>query len=723
MLLADITIHADNTRSCKHCSTTFTASSDSAAWRKHIASKHAGRERELLALQKHLASRTSSERDDAASVISSSASSESAAAAASTVSSTSGSNDKKQRFVFDMMKPKREELLKALARAFAANSFPNQAVESLEVRQLLQMLGFPGVLPSRESIRLTISQLSDDTRRQVAERLRGAIVTVAADGWTNVKRQKITNMVPIVNGVAFYWCSIANAGENTAEWLASQMLPVIRKLIGEYGARVVGIVVDNEAVNGAAHRFLLPDLPFLLHIPCAAHTIQLIVRSCLALPYFAPLVLQFVELVRHFDAKQHRIALRRQQDSHEVKPLVVQKPCDTRWSSLLRAAERMLQLEREVKHVCLESLPSLTAEFWPKLRELVAFLKPFQIATDRIQRDSATLYTVYMEFVQLRQHAEQYEWAQGCLDDRWSRRVHVEAVTASAMLSFITPVGLDQQAAQQFILTFGTAYISHYSLLPLKTQQEISDTLTMQVADFNGREGIFHQLNERIESVKRMARAGAASADHPVQWSPRKVWLLYPGVELALVALALLSVSASEAAVERTFSAQGRVHSKARNQLSNEAVEAEMMIKFNSCALRNERPQLFGSVIDMGEDVDKSDEDAATLVPSEPEEGEIHESMQLLDDEVEEEEEEKQSVAAPSTGAERRRLKRQPSVTFSNMSDFLAWFIAQHKLSADSSVSGDVETALIAMSARLSNTPGARTLKLSLQAALAALKS
>jgi hypothetical protein len=725
MLQKDITINADNSRSCNHCSTTFSAKSDSGPWRKHMQSAHKERELELAALHKLLHARTSTERDDAVSVVSSAKSPAAAAASVVTTSSSdsSSSSSKKQRTVSDMLKPKRQLLLEALARAFAANSWAHEAVESLEVRQLLQLLGFPGALPSRASIRATIAQVSMSTRAEVAERLRGAIVTVGADGWTNVKRQKITNIVPMVNGVAYYWCSITNTGENTAEWLASQLLPVIRELIADCGARVVGCVVDNEAVNGAAHRLLLPDLPFLLHIPCAAHTIQLIVRSCLALPHFSLIVQQFVDLVRHFDAKQHRIALRRQQEQHEVKQLVVQKPCDTRWSSLLMSAERMLLLEREVKHVCLDTLPSLTAEFWPKLRELVTFLKPFQVATDRIQRDCATLYTVYEQFCMLRQHAERHEWARACIDDRWEKRVHVNAVTASAMLSFVEPVGLDAQAAQQFIITFGAAYIWHYKLLPLE-QRQIADTLMMQLADFNGREGVFQQLQQQVETMKRVAAATAASSAGPAPWSPRKVWLLYPGVALGIVAVALLSMSASEAAVERTFSAQGRLHTKARNLLDSDSVEAEMMQKFNSRALRSDIPQLFGSVIDMDEAVDKFDEDAATVVPVAIEDGELDERMELLEeDEVMEEEPAAAAAAAQPTSAQRRALRRQPSVTFSSMSEFLSWFIDKHKLTAGSTITCDVESALIALSNRLSDTPGARTLKQRLQAALAALRS
>jgi len=208
--------------------------------------------------------------------------------------------------------------LNALAVAFAANSIAYAVVENSAFRALLTTLGWPGDLPSRELVRNAVQHNSAAVRQDVIDLLKDAVVTLAADGWTNVKRQKVTNIVLMLQGKALYWCSIVNTGENTAEWLAGQLLRIITTLINEHKARVIGVVVDNEAVNGAAHRLLLPDLPFLIHIPCAAHTIQLIVRSCLELPQMKPLVEQLCTLIRFFDVKENRIALRRIQEAREM---------------------------------------------------------------------------------------------------------------------------------------------------------------------------------------------------------------------------------------------------------------------------------------------------------------------------------------------------------------------------------------------------------------------
>jgi hypothetical protein len=66
------------------------------------------------------------------------------------------------------------------------------------------------------------------------------------------------------------------------------------------------------------------------------------------------------------------------------------------------------------------------------------------------------------------------------------------------------------------------------------------------------------------------------------------------------------SVAGSEAAVERTFSAQGKVHTKGRNRLKDESVEAEMFCRFNGAALeRKVQEKDTGHWIELTEDYEE----------------------------------------------------------------------------------------------------------------------
>lgn len=90
---------------------------------------------------------------------------------------------------------------------------------------------------------------------------------------------------------------------------------------------------------------------------------------------------------------------------------------------------------------------------------------------------------------------------------------------------------------------------------------------------------MFSTVDALVASCIDTARA----ANKP--YHPLMVWGLLDGAntrELCLVGKALLYISPTEAAAERSFSIQQDVHRPNRNCLSQELVEAEMRIKWNS---------------------------------------------------------------------------------------------------------------------------------------------
>ena len=106
--------------------------------------------------------------------------------------------------------------------------------------------------------------------------------------------------------------------------------------------------MDNEAVNGAIYRRLLVDFPFLIHIPCAAHTLQLCVRKAMKLDPISPCVKALLALLLAFKhSKDLRIMLKDQQGvmRRGQNPLKLITVVPTRWNSILFAATRVLLLK------------------------------------------------------------------------------------------------------------------------------------------------------------------------------------------------------------------------------------------------------------------------------------------------------------------------------------------------------------------------------------------
>jgi hypothetical protein len=129
--------------------------------------------------------------------------------------------------------------------------------------------------PTRHSIPRAQAKCAAELKKTIFESIRTqsklSPVTVATDGWTNVCGIKVTNVLVLIGGVAFYWYSLYSEDGNTAIDMAPLVAAVIDELLDE-GVAVVGLVADNEAVNGAVHRLLNDDFPWLVEVGCASHT-------------------------------------------------------------------------------------------------------------------------------------------------------------------------------------------------------------------------------------------------------------------------------------------------------------------------------------------------------------------------------------------------------------------------------------------------------------------
>jgi hypothetical protein len=196
---------------------------------------------------------------------------------------------------------------------------------------------------------------------------------VAVDGWTNVNTSKVTNVVILCGGVAYYWCSIVNGhNHNTAAWLQTALVKVLNGIKAE-GLMFTALVADNERVNRTLWELLLEPFPFLIRSPCAAHLIQLCVNKALELPLIDHLFTSMEVLLRRFRLKEARLKLKNLQVANPLRttaasstPVVygLLRPQDTRWSSWLYASQRLLMLRAYIDMVVAQE-----ASFWSGIEE------------------------------------------------------------------------------------------------------------------------------------------------------------------------------------------------------------------------------------------------------------------------------------------------------------------------------------------------------------------
>jgi hypothetical protein len=498
----------------------------------------------------------------------------------------------------DVVRMDDSALLPSLAKFFALRSLAHQLVEGDDFFDAVRAIRSSTCpLPDRRQLRAAILAEAQSLRGRVIRQLRifcrSSPISVAIDGWTNVNTAKVTNVVLICGGEAYYWCSIVNGSHhNTASWLRDPLEEILNGIKAK-GLVFNALVADNERVNRTLWALLLTPFPFLIHSSCAAHTVQLCVLKALDLPAIDPILTTMEALIRQFRYKVNRLKLRQVQQAATGASLCLIRPCDTRWSSQMYAAERLVKLKAFIDLV----LPQ-TSAFWYELEQVINFLKPFQFATDMMQTDTCCLYDIYQQFKALLRHVASipstsiFHSAKGDLtniiNSMWYNHMNVNAIISCATLSFdkdLDPeLELLTSEAEEWFWDFAAKYSMAWNLSLSTNYDELRRQAKSQWGEFVARSATssFRRLDADIADEEELAK------DQNRPFNPRLVWYLHlrHAPLLANAAVALLSVAGSEASVERTFSAQGDVHTDRRNRLADDIVEAEMFIKFNESTVK-----------------------------------------------------------------------------------------------------------------------------------------
>ena len=605
-----------------------------------------------------------------------------------------------------------EEALNAQVEFFMYEGIPFRVADSPMLHKWLDLLHKgDGTVASRREMIGRGHQRADAVREQVTSVLQqNEGVTVGVDGWTNVNGHKVLNLVPVAGGVAYYWNSLVLKGHAAAHDQEDPVKAALHSLIRR-SIRVTAIVTDNEKVNPALYQRLRSTFPFLLHIPCAAHTIQLCVKHTMKLKGVWELQDALIALLAAYKASKHlRVSLEKQQQLLHpgAASLKIVKANDTRWNSLLMAAERAVELSPSIIPYAsdirkqLENTKGATKRarwtqysydddtFWKPLKALIAFLLPYKVATDVVQSDTSTPADIHQQFAILMKEAERLPSTHFLaplkrkilrkIREQWDTHVNVNTIITSAHLSFdpIYDTFTDQQKeeADNWFIEWGTEYLHYYNLAraEAETKEAIGVLIMKQYGEFRTRTGVFSNIDAKHSRLynDHQQEMRKRPSKKRTTYNPRVSWTQTSALELRILAMALLSVTASEAAVERSFSRQGIIHSKLRNRLSDDSVHMQMFFSFNARALSQPNRHHAASVAELDEEQEETvkaasllngthyyEDDEIVAVASEDEQKEAKQEgsdseeekgeevtqavgeLQLDDDEEEEEEEEK----------------------------------------------------------------------------------
>ena len=316
--------------------------------------------------------------------------------------------------------------------------------------------------------------------------------------------------------------------------------------------------------------------------------------------------------------------------------------------------------KRKTKHNPSFLVEQLTPEWWTRAAELKQLLIPFQVAINHLQKNGASLQTVNV----------MYNYIHECLEAMTTKAVHMKESAATALAKFNTswaPLNSERQA-RDFVRLFmmrlsgpteaitwdssnsseanekiimqtvkwychwGAKYLINNGVCDSQNEstnlKTLSNQLNLQWDYFNARKspemrGFYPCFKRHLRMLDDSDVAevnDALTSDgiiHKIKYTTHAeeaaliaLASLIVNKELGITITALLQTVPSEAAVERTFSAQGLIQSDLRNRLGDETVMDELTIKFNRRALMQDIERCtISHVRELEEDVEYPDDD------------------------------------------------------------------------------------------------------------------
>ena len=537
------------------------------------------------------------------------------------------------------------------AETFAKLGLPHRLIENSDFKEWMaeyeklkceQQMKFT----TRRRLRNLICLKGEESFKEVLEALRGQFITLAIDGWTGQKYgAKNTNIIALARQKSYLLWSDRN--DEQKDCADTYLFPLVSEKIKELKDKdvaVCAITTDNAAnmVRIGTLLYQLPNSgPVILHLSCSAHSIQLMLQEIVELDPVQSLIKKALSIIDPFTSKggkQWRLELRRVQLSLDTNkaPLRLVHFNQTRWLSRFECIARLIRLKLQLKLVFTRLATSQysfvtsgTDTFWQRLEGVVyPLLKAFKLATNMVQQDAANLHTLDEALEGIRKavynckpadhgmcsaqseskwrdatnkilddriklfiaaNGNHYAfWAVSLLTDKKSTRW--EASQRSVLdledtITWLTHWGAD-------VTFFYPKLFGHNTDSP-KTKSMLVAELHHQITEFQYGLGCFQSKDVFLKTFIRHIPPNSFAFDKNQPQRCEIDWLLFwnkmkmYAPELAHVAVCLLSLGVSEASCERSFSIQQLTHSKLRNRLDEDIVQAEMRLRYNKRALNH----------------------------------------------------------------------------------------------------------------------------------------
>ena len=278
--------------------------------------------------------------------------------------------------------------------------------------------------------------------------------TIALDGWTSYQKKPLINIMCICpRGIVFLEAIDTSLKEKTSSYLAKLYERAIARVGGP--KYVTAICTDNASNFKNAGLMIEEKYPEMTWVPCAAHTLNLLLKDIGKMSFVQPTLIEANHIVKFIREHQFTYALFRTKSDK-----CLQIFCATRFATSYYVLER-LQLVRAAlqetiadrrfqawmlkhpNHVisaskCASSINSTS--FWSKVQKILSITKPFVELLRIVDTDKFVMGKVYWLMSCAIKHVESHEKLSArerkdisfCATKRWTMMhtpLHGEAFT------------------------------------------------------------------------------------------------------------------------------------------------------------------------------------------------------------------------------------------------------------------------------------------------------
>ena len=282
---------------------------------------------------------------------------------------------------------------------------PFTVVDDKGFRAFVQKLDPTYQLPSRSTIKAMVERKYEEEKRKTIVELEK--VSITADMWTSLNMDAYLGVTCHYVNVNDELSSVTlGVGHFSASHTAVNLSEATDALLCEYGIRskIQCFITDNAANMVACARLLK-----LRHVPCFAHTLNLIVKKALdQTPELVDIRTKARKVIGFFKSsvRAHEKLAELQQQLAKHNHKLVQE-VETRWNSTFSMFQRLFE-QREPVAAAMTSLQSditlINPPEYEIIEEAIRILGPFHIATTELSAEKHVTASKIIPMVRMLQH-------------------------------------------------------------------------------------------------------------------------------------------------------------------------------------------------------------------------------------------------------------------------------------------------------------------------------